>query len=158
MLDPALLNRLESQLASFRAWIADADPRDLTWTPSPGKWSALLNLAHIGRHHEIMRERLDRVLAEDNPTFPRYTETDDPGWAEWEALTVGGVMDRLGSRRAELVAWASALTPAQVRRTGEHMRFGPLDVPHWLEFFLVHEAHHLYVALQRLAEARSARR
>ena len=32
-----------------------------------------------------------------------------------------------------------------------------MDVPGWLEFFLVHEAHHLYVVLQRLAEARAAR-
>jgi hypothetical protein len=26
----------------------------------------------------------------------------------------------------------------------------------WLEFLLVHEAHHLYVVMQRLAEARPA--
>ena len=55
-------------------------------------------------------------------------------------------------------AAGSALTPEQLRRTGVHAKFGPMDVPRWLEFFLVHEAHHLYVSLQRLAEARGARR
>jgi hypothetical protein len=157
MLDPLLHSRLAHQLASFLAWIADADPRDLAWTPPTGKWSALLNLAHVGRHHEVMRERLDRVLAEDDPTFPRYTEADDPQWAEWEALPASTVLTRLQERREGLTAWASALSPEQLRRTGVHAKFGRMDVARWLEFFLVHEAHHLYVALQRLAEARSAR-
>lgn len=158
MLDPPLAARLAHQLASFRTWIASADPRDLAWTPPSGKWSALRNLAHVGRHHEIMRERLDRVLAEDHPTFPRYRETDDPAWAEWEALPADDVLRRLQERRDGLVSWVSALTPAQLARTGEHASFGPMNVPRWLEFFLVHEAHHLYVVLQRLAEARGARR
>jgi hypothetical protein len=158
MLDPALHSRLASQLASFRRWIAAEDPRDLAWAPPSGKWSALLNLAHVGRHHEVMRERLDRVLAEDNPTFPRYTEADDPRWAEWEGLPADAILDRLWSRRADFTDWAASLTAEQVRRTGVHAKFGPMDVSRWIEFFLVHEAHHLYVALQRLAESRAARR
>jgi hypothetical protein len=32
-----------------------------------------------------------------------------------------------------------------------------MDVARWLEFFLVHEAHHLYVAMLRVADARAAR-
>lgn len=157
MLEPALHARLAHQLPSFLAGIADADPRDLAWRPPSGKWSALLNLAHVGRHHEVMRERLDRILAEDTPTLARYRETEDAAWAEWEALPAGEVLARLRQRRDALVAWAAALTPEQSRRAGVHSTFGPMDVPRWLEFFLVHEAHHLYVVLQRLAEARSAR-
>jgi hypothetical protein len=68
------------------------------------------------------------------------------------------VFARLGERREALIAWARGLTEEELGRTGIHAKFGPMDVPRWLEFFLVHEAHHLYVALQRLAEARSARR
>jgi hypothetical protein len=157
VLDPALHARLAHQLASFGAWIADADPRDLAWTPPSGKWSALLNLAHVARHHEVMRERLDRILAEDNPTLARYRETEDPAWTEWESLPAEEVLARLQRRRDALVAWAAALTDEQARRTGVHSKFGTMDVPRWLEFFLVHEAHHLYVVLQRLAEARGAR-
>ena len=85
-------------------------------------------------------------------------EADDAEWAEWEALPPAAVWERLADRRAALLALAAGLTPGQAARTGVHARFGPMDVPGWLEFFLVHEAHHLYVALQRLAEARSARR
>ena len=34
-------------------------------------------------------------------------------------------------------------------RTGRHSSLGPLTVAEWLELFLVHEAHHLYVAMKR---------
>lgn len=158
MLDAALYIRLAHQLSSFRAWIADVDPRDLEWRPPSGKWSALLNLAHVGRHHEVTLERIARVVGEDSPVFPRYDEAEDPDWERWRSLTAQQVWAALEERRAALVSAVSALAPQQLARTGVHQKFGPMTVPRWLEFFLVHEAHHLYVALQRLAEARSARR
>jgi hypothetical protein len=158
VLDAALYARLTHQLPSFRAWIADADPRDLGWTPPSGKWSALLNLAHVGRHHEVTLDRITRVLAEEAPVFPRYDEAEDPAWERWKALAAPQVWTALDERRRALVAAVAPLPPEQLARAGVHAKFGPMDVPHWLEFFLVHEAHHLYVALQRLAEARSARR
>jgi hypothetical protein len=158
VLDAALYARLTHQLSSFRAWLADVDPRDLEWTPPSGKWSALLNLAHVGRHHEVTLERIARVLREDAPVFPRYDEAEDPAWERWRSLAALQVWADLEERRAALVSAVSALAPAQLARTGVHQKFGAMSVPRWLEFFLVHEAHHLYVALQRLAEARSARR
>jgi hypothetical protein len=157
MLDPGLTARLAHQLASFRARVAGADPRDLASAPHSGKWSALQNLAHVGRHHEIMLDRLQRVLAEDAPAFPPYREADDAAWAEWEGLPPAALWERLADRRAALQAFAARLTPEQAARTGVHARFGPMDVPGWLEFFLVHEAHHLYVAMLRLADAQAAR-
>jgi hypothetical protein len=158
VLDAALYSRLTHQLSSFRAWIADADPRDLQWTPPSGKWSALLNLAHVGRHHEVMLERITRVLREDAPVFPRYDEAEDPAWERWTALTVPQVWSALDERRDALVGAVAPLLPEQLARAGVHARFGPMDVRRWLEFFLLHEAHHLYVVLQRLADARGARR
>jgi hypothetical protein len=157
MLDPGLTARLAHQLASFRTFVAGADPRDLAWAPPSGKWSALANLAHVGRHHEIMLDRLERMLREEAPAFPPYREEGDDGWASWAAATPGEIWPRLVERRAALTALAARLTPEQAARTGVHARFGPMDVPRWLEFFLVHEAHHLYVAMLRLADARAAR-
>jgi hypothetical protein len=89
--------------------------------------------------------------------FARYRDDEDPGWAAWSSLPSAQVWAQLTERRAALCAWTAALTPQQVGRIGVHAKFGPLDVAGWLEFFLVHEGHHLYVALQRLAEARAAR-
>ncbi len=157
MLDPGLTARLAHQIASFRARVGDAEPGDLSRAPAPGRWSALQNLAHVGRHHEIMRDRLARVLAEDAPVFPPYREAEDAGWAAWERLSPEALWPRLLERRQQLLDWTSGLTRDQVARTGVHARFGPMDVAGWLDFFLVHEAHHLYVAMLRRADARAAR-
>jgi Protein of unknown function (DUF1569) len=34
-------------------------------------------------------------------------------------------------------------------RVGHHPAFGALNLRQWVQFFLMHEAHHLYVALVR---------
>jgi hypothetical protein len=52
------------------------------------------------------------------------------------------------------VALVRSLSPAESVRTGLHPAFGEMDVAGWLDFFLLHEAHHLYTALVRVAEAR----
>ncbi len=40
------------------------------------------------------------------------------------------------------------LSEEDFERTGVHPKFGEMSLALWLEFFLVHEAHHLYVVLQ----------
>jgi hypothetical protein len=41
-----------------------------------------------------------------------------------------------------------SLSEEDFERTGVHPKFGEMTLSQWLEFFLVHEAHHLYVVLQ----------
>jgi hypothetical protein len=50
--------------------------------------------------------------------------------------------------RAKLMARLRSLTAEDFERTGVHPRFGEMSLSLWLEFFLVHEAHHLYAVLQ----------
>jgi hypothetical protein len=50
--------------------------------------------------------------------------------------------------RAKLMARLLSLCEEDFERTGVHPKFGEMTLSQWLEFFLVHEAHHLYVVLQ----------
>jgi hypothetical protein len=59
----------------------------------------------------------------------------------------------LGQLRKQLVERIKALTPEQLPRSGIHSRFGEMSLALWIEFFLVHEGHHLYVILQRVRSA-----
>jgi len=47
----------------------------------------------------------------------------------------------------------SGLSDEQLTRTGLHPVLGEMDIPLWLEFFLLHEAHHLYAILFRLRDS-----
>jgi hypothetical protein len=46
-----------------------------------------------------------------------------------------------------LMSKLKSLSDKDYERTGIHPKFGEMSLALWVEFFLVHEAHHLYVVL-----------
>ncbi|MFQ5846240.1 MAG: DinB family protein [Candidatus Methylomirabilales bacterium] len=150
-LSPSAAARLETQLEGALPLLLDTTtPEALTGRPASGKWSAHENLAHLARHHQVFLERVQRMLAEDTPHLPRYRAEEDPAWPTWAALPTDEVVRRLQALRRDLIALVNNLSPGQLNRTGVHPRFGEMTIPMWIEFFLLHEAHHLYVALTRI--------
>src|SRR5258708_38006420 len=91
---------------------------------------------------------MDRILTEQAPEFSRYRAEDDPDWPAWTSLPGPQLLVRISSMRAKLMARLRALGEEDSERTGVHPRFGAMSLSLWLEFFLVHEAHHLYAVLQ----------
>jgi hypothetical protein len=142
--------RLATQLDVLPTILGDASPAALTRRPPSGDWSAHENLAHLARHHEVMLDRLRRILTEDTPRFSRYRAEDDPEWPAWPRQSLDAVLARLTALRAELLGLVRPLGPDRLDRAGVHPVFGLMTIPLWLEFFLLHEAHHLYVVLNRV--------
>jgi uncharacterized damage-inducible protein DinB len=145
----SVLGRLASQLEALPTVLGQAAAEELRRRPASGKWSVHENLAHLARHHDVFLQRLRRILDEASPVLPQYRAEDDPLWPQWAALPTDEVLARLQSLRAELVASVERLSEAELARTGVHSRFGPLSLAAWIEFFLVHEAHHLYTMFKR---------
>ena len=150
--DESQLVRLKTQLEAVDVLFAGASPERIDRRPASGKWSARENLAHIGRYHEIFLERVRRILAETSPQFPRYRAEDDPGWQEWASKPFEEVRNQLSALRLKLIDRIAGLRASDYGRVGIHSSFGEMTLSLWLEFFLVHEAHHLYVILQRIRE------
>ncbi len=156
-LPAATRRRLEMQLQALPAILGDATPDETARRPPSGKWSARENLAHLVRHHEVFLQRLDRMLEEDAPRIERYRAEDDPEWPRWSEKPTASILRRLRALRARIVKRVRSPSAAQARRVGVHSHLGPMPVPRWVEFFLVHEGHHLYVIMGRLGEARGER-
>ena len=156
MISPSLTARLETQLDALQTILAGADAQQLAKRPPSDAWSAHEHLAHLARHHDICLERLRRVASEDTPTFARYRAEDDPEWPSWSALPTADVLSRLRYLRTRIIQWVADLQAGDASRAGVHPLFGAQSVSDLLEFFLLHEAHHLYVAMVRLGEARKA--
>ena len=151
---PASLRaRLETQLEALDPILARATPAALEARPRPDEWSARENLAHLARHLAVFLERMKRLLAEDRPALGRYRAEDDPEWPAWAGLPADEAVARLRRLRAELILLVGSLSPTQSARTGVHPTFGEMHVAGWLHFFLLHEAHHLYITLVRVGEA-----
>lgn len=145
------LQRCETQLRDFLDEALRGVPVEKILEQAvPGKWSANENLAHLGRYHEIFLERIERILTEDKPAFTRYRAEEDPQWEAWRNLAYKEVAEKLAGLREMLLTRLKTLPAADYRRTGIHSKFGEMTLALWLEFFLTHEAHHLYVVLQQV--------
>ncbi len=144
----ARIQRCETQLHDFLAtFLKSTSNEALNAKVSPGKWSAHEHLAHLARYHQVFLQRIDRILAEDAPHLPRYSAEGDPDWGSWSGLSTQQMLVRLSGMRAKLIVRLRSMNEAEFHRTGVHPKFGPMDLSQWLEFFLIHEAHHLYAIL-----------
>jgi uncharacterized damage-inducible protein DinB len=147
------LQRCETQLQDFLAvTLTGVSIETLSRNVVPGKWSVHNQLAHLARYHQIFLKRIERILAEQAPQFPRYRAEDDPEWPAWTGLPTAQLLVRISSMRAKLMARLRSLSEEDFERTGVHPKFGKMSLSMWLEFFLVHEGHHLYVVLQLIRE------
>lgn len=73
---------------------------------------------------------------------------NDLEFESWRKLETTELIKRLRVNRAELFDLITNLNNAQLNRIGNHPRFGDLTVKGWTEFFLLHEAHHLFTIFQ----------
>ncbi|HMG33247.1 MAG TPA: DinB family protein [Blastocatellia bacterium] len=154
MLRQSTLQRLETQLDVIPLLLRGVSKEAIMARPAPNEWSAHENLAHLARHHAIFLERLQRILTEDAPELARYRAEEDSSWGEWSSLTTDEVISRLDTLRSEIVQITKDLSEVQSNRVGIHPLLGRMDLTHWVEFFLLHEAHHLYKLMIRLGETR----
>src|SRR6476619_4643672 len=98
----ARLQRCETQLQYFLAEALKEVPSDgLNVKAVPGKWSAHEQLAHLARYHQIFLQRIERILIEQAPEFPRYRAEDDPEWPAWTGLPTSQLLVRISSMRAK---------------------------------------------------------
>jgi DinB family protein len=153
MLSESTLLRLETQLEVIPMLLGVVTPEALRARTASGKWSAHENLAHLARHHAVFLERLNRILAENAPQLDRYRAEEDSAWPEWSGLSTEEVLSRLRDLRVEIIRLIKGLSEDEASQVGIHPLFGEMGVSLWVEFFLLHEAHHLYMVMIRLGEA-----
>jgi hypothetical protein len=58
------------------------------------------------------------------------------------------LIKQLDNDRKIIYELITGLSDSQLNRTGVHKKFGPLNIIEWIEFFLLHEAHHLFTIFQ----------
>ncbi len=151
-LPAATILRLREQLDCLETLLDGTAPGALDRRPAPDKWSARENLAHLARYHEMFLERIQRILTEERPSLPRYRAEDDSEWPTWAGMPTAAVLAKMRALRFEFIERVEKLADHELSRTAVHSRFGEMNLIQWLEFFLLHEAHHLYIVMQRVRE------
>jgi uncharacterized damage-inducible protein DinB len=119
-----------------------------------GKWSIYENIVHLQTYQHVFIDRVKKILEEDTPTFPRYTAEADPMFHENCARSSREIMQDMLTTRKEMTAGIFSLQDADIEKTAIHPAFGQMNLVQWLNFFLLHEAHHLFTIFKLAAELR----
>ena len=114
----------------------------------PGKWSIFENIIHLQCYQHTFINRVNEIIEKDNPFFDRYTAESDPLFLENCGKTTREAMHDLISFRKEIAELINGFTETVLNRTGTHPYFGTMSLLQWINFFLLHEAHHLFTILK----------
>ncbi|WP_411273411.1 DinB family protein [Daejeonella sp.] len=148
------LPRLRSQHKSLDYIIYDISENELRARQNPYKWSIYEHLVHIAVYQEVFRERVDIILTESTPVFAQYRAEKDENFARRVKTPFEILLPYFNKSREELVNKIDSIYPEDLKRFAFHPVYGKMNMNGWIEFFLLHEAHHLNTIFKLTARYR----
>lgn len=151
MLYSALVCRLKTQHLALAEIVKHTDEKRLNKEPEPGKWSIKDNIAHLASYQPVFIGRIHQMLKGGTPVFNAYRADDEPDFIHARELSMAELMNKLNGNRRQILELITNLPDDDLLLQGTHPKYGTLTITEWTEFFLLHEAHHLFTIF-RLAK------
>lgn len=143
MLSKSQHGRLAFQHEAIDQIFGQVPPEKLSKQIQAGKWSMQENLAHLVRYQEIFIERIHLMLSGQKPLFARYSAEEDEEFANTRKKSFAELLLDLKKVRQQIITVVHSLSNEQFKNTGTHPVMGSLSLSEWIEFFLLHESHHM---------------
>ena len=150
----SITTRLQYQHKSLIELIDGLTDEQIRRPLTPGKWSIYENIVHLQTYQHTFIGRVKQILLGNNPEFTRYTAEADPLFHDNLTKSSREVMQDMLITRKEIVAGILLLPETDLSKTGTHPAFGQMTLVQWLNFFLLHESHHLFTIFKLAAELR----
>ena len=144
--------RLQYQHKSLMDIIDDLSDEQIRRQIISGKWSIFENIVHLQTYQHTFIKRVRQILDENNPSFPSYSAETDFLFLDNCDKSTREVMQDLLTTRKEIAAGMLAFQSTDLTKTGTHPVYGQMTLIQWLNFFLLHEAHHLFTIFKLTAE------
>ena len=122
-----------------------------------GKWSIFENIVHLQTYQHAFISRIRKILDEETPVFTAYTAEADPLFHDNCSKSSREVMQDLLTIRKELSNGILSFRESDMAKQGSHPVYGKMTLLQWLNFFLLHEAHHLFTIFKMSAELKKGR-
>jgi hypothetical protein len=162
-LSASISTRLRHQHESLPEITRDLTETALRQRINPDKWSAFEHIAHLAAYQPTFISRLEKMATapapsfETPPTFERYVAEKDPQFAACLDKPLATLFELISTQASEINAILAQTNKAGLLRTGLHPKYGLLTVTQWTEFYLLHEAHHLFTIFMLTQDLRTAR-
>lgn len=147
-----LSTRLQYQHKSLVDLIEGLSDEQIRRQVIAGKWSIFENIVHLATYQHAFISRMKQILSENNPSIHRYSAETDPLFLDNCAKNTHEIMRDLLTTRKDMASVILAMPSENFSRTGEHPAFGKMNLLQWINFFLLHEAHHLFTIFKLAAE------
>jgi len=153
-LQSSITTRLEYQHKSLLDLIEGLSDEQVRRQVILGKWSIFENIVHLATYQHAFMSRIEGILKKDQPSFERYTAETDPLFYDNCMKSTREIIQELMSERKIMATGLLALKEEHFKRTGNHPVFGTMTLVQWIQFFLLHEAHHLFTIFKLAASFR----
>jgi DinB family protein len=144
-----VVQRLRDQANDVRRLVAGLDEDLLAKRTIPEKWSLKELVCHVLKVQRVFSERLETMLAQENPSVTSYDADADSGFEKMGARPADETIAAYLAERERYLERLEDLSPAEWHRTAEHPDFPHYDVHFQTDYLAHHEAHHIYQMLQR---------
>ncbi|MCC7401405.1 MAG: DinB family protein [Chitinophagaceae bacterium] len=147
----SISTRMQYQHKSLVDLIDGLSDEQIRQQVAAGKWSIFEIIVHLTSFQHAFITNVKQILSENNPSFHRYTAETDPmfytycGKASHEVIK-----DMLGTRK-DMASVFLSFPSSDYSKTGQHPVFGTMNLLQWMNFFLLHEANHLYAVFKMAA-------
>jgi len=136
--------RLQSQHLTIKELVSRLSEDEYNRELIPGKWTIRQQLAHLVRYQEMFFERVQTIMGKFDAVFEPYVAEDDAQFPKVAQLPVGELMIKLHEMRETISKFYLSLDSGELVRKGRHTQLGNFSIALWAEFFLLHEAHHIF--------------
>jgi hypothetical protein len=153
-LSESIKARLLFQHETLQELIGDLPEEQLRRRVHPDKWSAFENIAHLVAYQPVFLQRLERMRKETLPAFERYVADHDPAFRSTLDRPLEELLDDMREKRSLINAELRAMDEATLQKKALHPRYGLFPLAQWADFFLLHEAHHLYTIFMLVQDLR----
>ena len=147
----SITTRLQYQHKSLIDLIDGLSDEQIRKPVNAGKWSIFENMLHLATYQHTFFSRMQQMISENNPSFSQYAAESDPLFNESSTKSTREIMKDLLGTRKEMAAAVDTYNENDISKTGRHPVYGILTLQQWLNFFLLHEAHHLFTIFKQAA-------
>ncbi len=155
MTDQSNLQNLIIAMRSFpnqlRAQVHRLHEPELSFRPAPHEWSILENIGHLIDVDVVMRGRIGKIIAAENPMLQAMDTEEYVRKANYQQKNAVSLLNSFAEHRAELIEELRFLQPAALSRTGTHPTRGAVSIMDIIMLLARHDETHSQQIEQTLA-------
>lgn len=138
----AHIEQLRAFPAQLQAVVASLNDMQLRFKPV-NEWSIIENIGHLIDIDELYVGRVDRILAEERPAFPRFEPDPIVAAKGYQQMDGQALLQQFMVTRQATIDGLSTIEPDELGRAGIHAVYGEMTLQRLVEQLANHDQKHL---------------